>query len=90
MTIAENFFDIWNIMVNEVVGGVFLFGIIVLIFVIFFTMVRNMSFQITLMFVALWLLVMFGATLDRAWYVLPVLGIGWLFYSGISKAIKRA
>ena len=90
MSFEGNFFDIWNIFVNEVIGDVFLFLMVGLILVVLYTLTRNMSFQISLMFACLWVLIIFAATLNPAYYVLVILYIGVTYYSSLSRALKRS
>lgn len=85
----ENYFDLWQVFVNEIVGDIWIFIIIGLILLVYFSIKANFPFEVTIMFSVLWLSLVFSkATSLIVIWAFIVLFIGGLFYYTISKALK--
>ena len=87
----SNFFDLGDVIVNELVGDVWLTVIVGLILTLYLSIKAKMPMQVTILLSALWLLVMFAGYTVGLWiiWVYLVLFIGVLYYYIISKAFKR-
>lgn len=84
-----NVFDIYDIIVNELVGDVWLTIILGLILTLFIAIKAKMPLQVSIFFGMLWLVIMFAETNILIIWVYVVLFAGILFYYAISKAFKR-
>ncbi len=89
MIIQENVFDLYNILVNELVGDVWLALILGLIGVWWFSLKFKMPYELSILFGLLFIAVMFSEVpaLLILW-VLVVLITGLLFYYAISQAME--
>ena len=87
----SNFFDLGDVIVNELVGDVWLTVIVGLILTLYLSIKAKMPMQVTILLSVLWLLVMFAGYTVGLWiiWVYLVLFIGVLYYYIISKAFKR-
>ena len=88
---VENVFDIYNIVVNELVGDIWLTVILGLFLTMFVAIKLKMPMQIGLMLSVLWLIIMFaGASTNLLIiWVYVVLFAGTFFYYSLSRAFKR-
>ena len=90
MVNVENFFDLYDIFVNELVGGIWLFIAIALIAIVFLSLKNKIPSEAIFLIVALFISLMYAATgeaLTLLW-VLVVLAAGIIFYLKFVKIGK--
>ena len=86
---STQFFDLYQIFVNELIGSVFL-AIIFFMIIIWFTAIKlKMPFQLSILFGLLFILIMFAETFIMILYVFVVLIVGGLFYYAVSKIFTQ-
>lgn len=83
----DNFFDLWGIFVNEVIGDYWLFVIIGIALIAWITLKYRMPFQVSIAFVVLWLLLL-SATSSLI-YVLILTSIGLFTYAMMARFFRR-
>ena len=88
---VEDIFDIYNIVVNELVGDIWLTVLLGLFLTIFVAIKLKMPMQVGLILGVLWLIIMFaGASINLLIiWVYVVLFAGTFFYYSLSRAFKR-
>lgn len=86
----SNFFDLYDIFVNELIGDVWLAIILGLIVIWILTIKAKMPFELSLLFGVLFLAIFFAETNFLIIWVFIVLLIGGLFYWMVSKAMDRS
>ena len=84
----SNFFDLYDIFVNELIGDVILAIIVSLIVIWFLTIKARMPFQLSILFGILLLAIFFAETNILIIWVFIVLSVGTMFYYLMSKAFK--
>lgn len=84
----SNFFDLYDIFVNELVGDVILFIIIALIVVWYLSIKAKMPFQLSILFGLLLLAILFTETIILVIWVFVVLTVGLMFYYMINKVMR--
>ncbi len=84
-----NVFDIYDVVVNELVGDVWLTNILGLLVVLFVGIKSKIPYQVSILLGMLWLLIMFAETNILIIFVYVLLFIGTFFYYTISRAFKR-
>jgi len=84
----SNFFDLYDIFVNELVGDVILFIIIALIVVWYLSIKAKMPFQLSILFGLLLLAILFAETIILVIWVFVVLVVGLMFYYMINKVMR--
>ena len=90
MTINQNeYFDIYNLLVNELIGGVDLFTIIGMVAILIFCLKYNISWPPTLLLEMLFLCIIVAITFNPLIWVFVVLLVGILFYYYLSQATQR-
>ncbi len=89
MVIQNNYFDLFDIFVNELIGDIWL-AIIIGIIVMFFLSIKfKLPYQVSVLLCLLWLMIVFAATfLDIIW-VFIILTIAFLFYYRIKQGFER-
>lgn len=87
----SNFFDLKDIIVNELVGSVMLTVILGLILTWYLSIKAKMPIQVSILLCMLWLVTMFaGYTVNlMIIWIYVVLFVGVFFYYTISRAFKR-
>jgi len=85
----SQFFNIYDVFVNELIGDPWLAIIIGLILTVFITIKVKMPYQLTILFSFLYLAIFFAETKILIIWVFLVLFVGTMFYYGISKTMKR-
>ena len=88
MIIQENVFDLYNILVNELAGDVWIAIILGLIFIWLLSIKFKMPYELSILFGLLWLSVMFSETFILIIWVFVVLLTGGLFYLAVTKAME--
>ena len=89
MTIDQTqYFDLYNIIVNELIGDVWLAVLLGLVLLFFFTIKTKMPYQLSIMFSLLFLAVMFEGTNFLALWTFIVLVAGTLYYYSIARALE--
>ena len=88
MVNPQNFFDLEQVLVNEIIGSIALF-IIIAVIVIFVLATRYaVSVQATVMLLALFLCIIVAKYANTLIWVFVVAITGLVFYLAISKKIK--
>ena len=86
---AQNeFFDLYQVFVNEVVGDPWLAVLLGLIILAYATIKYKMPFQLSILFSMLFLAVMFEGTNFAVLWVFVVLAAATQFYFSIAKALE--
>ena len=85
----DNYFDIWDIFANELVGSVWLTIIIGLALIYYFSARYNFSFQVSIMMGMLFLSVVAAITLNPLIWAFVVLFAGTLFYFMLSSKLRK-
>ena len=85
---TSNFLDIWDILVNELVGDVWLFIFLGLIMIWFLAAKSKLTTEVSMLFVILFLSAIFAKTGLTILWAFTILGVGALFYYKISKIIR--
>ncbi len=89
MVNQDNFFDLWDIFANELIGDVWLFIILGLILIWFLSIKFKMPYQLSVLFGMLWLVIIFAETQIYIIWVFVVLYIGTSFYFMYSRGLRR-
>jgi len=85
-----NYFDMEEVLVNELVGDIWLFVFIGIIMIWWFSLKSKLPFQIPILLSIMWFSVCFSistGTLLILWFM-ALLAVGGLFYYGISKLLR--
>jgi len=86
----DNFFDLWDVFVNELVGDVWLFVFIGLIIIYFLCAKLRISTPGSFILSTLFLAIMFAQTRSlTAVCAFLILGVGALFYHKYQRAGNR-
>ena len=88
MVNPNNFFDLYQVFVNELIGDVNLAIIIGLIIIIYVCIRMRMPFQVPMVFAVLWAAIMFAQTRIWGLWVFAVLFAGTIFYYYMNKVIR--
>ena len=88
MIVQEDVFDLYNILVNELAGDVWIAIIVGLILVWWMSIKMKMPYELSILFGLLFLAVMFSETFIIILWVFVVLIAGVLFYSAVTKAME--
>ena len=88
---ATNYFDFYDIFVNELIGDIWLFILLGLIIIWFLTLKMNLPYQLLLLLGVLWIGIVFSTVFDTLilFWVFAILGIGVLWYYAINRSIRR-
>jgi len=88
--IQGNFFDLFDLFVNELIGTLWLTVFLGAIVIYFMSIKMNLPHPMGLLFVMLWFMIMYAisGSLTILW-IIPVLFAGTIFYQRIATAIKR-
>ncbi len=89
MVIQNNFFDLWDIFVNELIGDVWLTIIIGIIVLIFLSLKFRIPYEVTTVFAVIWLSIAYAATLIKSVWVILVLLVAGLFFYRVSQILER-
>lgn len=85
-----NYFDMQDVLINELVGDLWLFLFIGLLLVVIIALKNRMPWQITSLLAIIWVSIVFAADTGLViLWVMAVLASGGLFYYGMSKLINR-
>ncbi len=84
-----NVFDIYDVIVNELVGDVWLTVILGLLVVLIIAIKSNIPYQVSILFGLIWMIVMFSETNFMIIWVYVVLFAGTFFYYSLSRAFKK-
>jgi len=85
----DNFLDLWDIWVNELVGSVWLFIFFGIVLIAFLSAKAKFSMEITILLEVLFLTIIFAYIYFTFIWVLVILGIGALFYFIYQKTIRQ-
>lgn len=88
MVNQNNFFDLYDIFVNELVGDVMLFVIVALIIIWYLSIKAKMPYQLAILFGLLLLTILFAKTNILIIWVFIVLIVGLMFYYMINKVMR--
>lgn len=84
----DNYFDLWNIFVNELVGNIWLAIILGIILIVYLAAKSNIPYQVTVLFLFIWGGIIYSATLLNEIWAFMLLIAGLLFYFGISLRFR--
>ncbi len=88
MVEADQIFDLWNILSNEIIGDVWLTVFVFTAFIIYLTIKFKMPFELQIMFIILILAALYSQTLMAIIWVFIVLIAGLIFYWTVSKLLN--
>ena len=88
MIVQEDVFDLYNILVNELAGDVWIAIILGLIIVWLMAIKLKMPYELSILFGLLFVTIMFSETFIIILWVFVVLITGLLFYYAITKAME--
>lgn len=83
-----NYFDLYDVFVNELIGDVMLSIIVFLVVIWFLSIKAKMPFQLSILFGILLLAIFFAETQILIIWVFVVLTVGLMFYYAINKLMK--
>ncbi len=86
---TDNFLDLYDIWVNELVGDVWLFIFLGLIVIWYLAIKSKMSTEVSFLFAILFLSAMFAKTGLTVLWVFIVLAVGMIFYYKLSKIVRQ-
>jgi hypothetical protein len=84
----SNIFDLYDIVINELIGDVMLSILVFLVVVWFLSIKAKMPYQLSILFGVLLLTIFFAETQILIIWVFVVLIVGLMFYYAVSKAMK--
>lgn len=89
MVNPANYFDLYDVFVNEISGGLYIFVALAVILLVYYGTIKyNVPFTVSFMLTALFFLII-GISQDNIiFYMLPIL-LAATFYYFASKAIKQ-
>ena len=85
----DNFLDLHDIFVNELIGDVWLFIFLGLIMIWFLAAKNKLTTEVSMLFAILFLSTIFSKTGLTILWVFIVLGVGSLFYYKLLKIIRQ-
>lgn len=85
---TSNYFDLYNILVNEIVGDLTLFIILALLAILLYAIRYKIPGEVTLLMSVLLLGIIFAKTFMILIWVFIVLIVGFMFYWALSKYFK--
>ena len=88
MIVQEDVFDLYNILVNELAGDVWIAIILGLIIVWLMAIKLKMPYELSILFGLLFVTIMFSETFIIILWVFVVMITGVLFYYAITKAME--
>jgi len=90
MVVMDNFLDIWDIFVNELIGSVWLFIFLGIVVISYLSIKSKFSMEITILLNILFLSIVFArATGLLILWVFILLGGGLMFYYFYQKTIRQ-
>jgi len=85
---VSNYFNLYDIFVNELIGDVMLAIIFFLVVLWFMSIRAKMPYQLSILFGLLLLAIFFAETQILIIWVFVVLAVGLMFYYTINKLIR--
>lgn len=85
----ENYLDIWNILVYEIIGSVELTIIIGFILIAFFSVKYMIPYQVGIMMMILYFIIIAAITKDMGYWTLVILFVGLILYGILSRKLRR-
>ena len=90
MVVMNNFLDLWDIWVNELIGSVWLFIFLGIIVISYLSIKAKFSLEITIIMNVIFLAIVFSkATGLSILWIFILLGVGVLFYYFYQKTIRQ-
>lgn len=87
---VDNFLDLWDIWVNELIGDVWLFVFLGVIVISYLSIKAKFTMEVTVILNVLFLMIVFArATGLSILWVFIVLGVGAFFYYIYQKTIRH-
>jgi len=87
---ATNYFDLKEVLINELVGTTTLFLFVGLVVILILALKSRMPWQPLSLLALTWVSIVFAANTNLIFiWVLVVLGASGLFYYGISRLLNR-
>ncbi len=89
MVVMNNFLDLWDIWVNELIGSVWLFVFLGIVVISYLSIKVKFSLEVTIVLNVIFLMIVFSkATGLSILWVFILLGVGSLFYYFYQKTIR--
>ncbi len=85
----DNFLDIWDIFVNELIGSVWLFIFLGIVVISYISVKAKLSMEITILLNILFLTIIFARSNLIILWAFILLGGGFMFYYFYQKAISE-
>ena len=85
---STNYFDLYDVFVNELIGDVMLSIIIFLVVIWILSIKAKMPYQLSILFGILLLSIFFAETYILIIWVFVVLAVGLMFYYAINKMMR--
>ena len=87
---TDNFLDLWDIWVNELIGSVWLFIFLGIVVISYLSVKSKFSLEVVVVLNVLFLTIVFAnATGLSILWIFIVLGVGTLFYYIYQKTIRQ-
>lgn len=88
MVNASAYFDLYDTLVNEVVGGLELFLILGIILIFLVCRKMGVTYYGSLLFTMIFVSIIVATTYNPAWWALTLLIVGLIFYMGLSNKLR--
>ena len=90
MVVMNNFLDLWDIWVNELIGSVWLFIFLGIVVISYLAIKANFTMEVTIIMNVIFLSIVFAKAsgLNILW-VFIILGVGGMFYYFYQKTIRQ-
>lgn len=88
MVTQGNYFDLWDVFVNELIGDVWLALFVGLIVILWISIKTKIPYQVSILYLVLWFGIGYAATFISVIWALLIMFIGLLFYFRMSKIFK--
>lgn len=89
MVNPQNYFDFYDIFVNEISGGLYIFVALVIIFLIYWATLRyNVPWQVTAMLISLFFIII-GISTGNVIFLLISILLSCMFFFFAARAVKQ-
>ena len=86
---TNNFLDIWDIWVNELIGDVWIFVFLGIVVISYLSIKAKLSMEVTILLNLLFITIIFAKTNLIILWAFILLGGGLMFYYFYQKAIRQ-
>jgi len=87
MVTQLNYFDLWDIFINELIGGVWLSIIVVFILISWAAIKFRWNYPVSIMIMFLYLSIVYAATGIQLVWAFVVLAVSAIFYYRLTKVM---